>query len=507
MSALRRAVVCLLINAAGCGPAEDVEPLGPRAEVSREALATANDLYAQLRQLENLLPPVPASQTLAMGSWVPGGNFVGVGKTCRIVYPQKVMVCTPATATVNAINAVLRFEVPQGVQLTANGRTATAGFAGFVQLDVGDADTVSWTLRSGASSYSDTLLIARPAVNGMGAFTIAALPLTILYEPPQNAAQTNSASTSFANEQTVVNTLSSGSSTSRQPKWAEGEVAKQLGVKLAGKFPPTAAAYGVLQGIVAAWGSVTTTVTNDSEVTSEELLLVKVSESQAITTSAHLGPGRGDTIVYYRDARVAWGMDAGRVSLTLIDHGPLQMFSAETLKADLAALNAGATATASGLDADTLRELLVLDPLSGFSNSPHLPPLFGGVSLPASRFTKKSTVTINAAMYTLAMSHNVTTTDTLSQTITSTTVKDFHPGWLTLIGVGQNQAGKVTTRVTLGASRSVTLSQTKSATLSLAAAAAETYSVDVFYDNIMGTFLTRKPPPPPPVIVIGPGSK
>jgi len=59
-----------------------------------------DDLYAKLRQVEGVLPTPAAMENIAMGSWTPGGSFVGLGSTCTLVFaPVKRKVGTPPTTT------------------------------------------------------------------------------------------------------------------------------------------------------------------------------------------------------------------------------------------------------------------------------------------------------------------------------------------------------------------------------------------------------------------------
>ena len=504
MRSFRHAAALFALSAlatVGCAAAdESAAPPEPEGAVdtTKQKLA-ADNLYAKLRELEGVLPRPPASVTIPMGNWVGGGEFSGVAATCRIVYsPIKHRQCTPPTKTIYGISAVLTFDVPNGVTLTANGKTA-ASSGGRVTLDVGNADTVDWTLRSGSYSYTDKLILSRPEVGGVGAFTVAALPVTIVYEPPQNAARTNFASASFGDERTVVTTVSKGNSTTSTPVWVAGDAAKQFGVKLANFLPGGSTASAVLSGVLAAWDTVSPTTT--TETNTDHTLSIKVSSTQAISTGARLGPGRGDLIVFYKDARVAWGMAEGRVSLTLLDHGPLAMITVDTLRADLAAANAGQAAPVTGLDKGTLTSLINLDPMA----APRRPidTILGGVVLPTSRFTNDKQLIVNGASYTETLSHTITESDKTSTMTTTTTVKDANSGWLSLIGIGDPVDDKVTTKVSFGSSRTTSTSSTKTASLSLSAAASESYKVDVFYDKIFGTFLSRTPVAPPPVIFGG----
>lgn len=457
--------------------------------LTKPAQPGADDLYQKLRALEFAVPPIPAIQTVSMGSWVAGSNFVGTASTCSIVgFPVKHRQCIPPTVTINAINAVLTFSVPNGVTLTAAGRTVQSS-NGQATVDVGNADVVDWRLQSGAHSYADKVIIARPAVAGMGAFTIAALPISIIYEPPQNAAFTNSATIQFATESTVVDTISKSSGTTNTPTWAGGEAALMVGQKMASITPQTSAAWPLISGVISALSS-QPVETFASQVNTDRTLSVRMTDHQVVTTAAHSGPGRGDLIAFYRNARVIWGMDAGKVTLTLLDHGGLSMFSIDHLRADLAALARGQAAR-SGLDAPTITSLIALDPLA--QARPIMDTILSVPNLPPRRFAKKNTLNVNAARFTQTFTHSISQSDKASKLQTTTTVTDSHGGWLTLLGIGSQTGGKMTTQISLGSSRTTSDTQTKSASYSLEAGPNEAYTVEVYYDNIFGTFLMRAP--------------
>ncbi|RYG77443.1 MAG: hypothetical protein EON59_17240, partial [Alphaproteobacteria bacterium] len=301
-----------------------------------------------------------------MGSWVAGGNFVGTASSCSVTSsPVKGKICTPPTIPINAISAILKFNVPNGVTLTANG-TSVQSSNGQAIVNVGKADLVDWTLKSGAYSFSDKVLISRRDVAGLGAFTIAALPISIIYEPPQNAGRTNSANIQLTSESAVIDTISNGNSTTSTPTWAGGEAALMVGKKMASITPQTSAAWPLINGAISALSG-RPEVTDVVEVNADHTLTVKISDSQMVMTRPHSGPGHGDLIAFYKDARVIWGMDAGKVTLTLLDHHGLSVLSVDQLRTDIAALSNGGLAQ-SRLDVDTLKSLIALDPMA--SNSP-----------------------------------------------------------------------------------------------------------------------------------------
>src|SRR5262249_2773539 len=57
-----------------------------------------------------------------------------------------------------------------------------------LSVNVRRAKRVNWTLTAGTATVSDTLNINRPGVLGAGVFTLGALPISLLYEPPQTGA-------------------------------------------------------------------------------------------------------------------------------------------------------------------------------------------------------------------------------------------------------------------------------------------------------------------------------
>src|SRR6185369_13642599 len=68
---------------------------------------------------------------------------------------------------------------------------------------------VAWSVRStttaGTKSYRDTLQLRRPRIIGVGAFTIPALPVAVIYEPP--AVGGGSSSQTYTVESSVGNSV------------------------------------------------------------------------------------------------------------------------------------------------------------------------------------------------------------------------------------------------------------------------------------------------------------
>ncbi len=505
MHSLRSAAVFLVATLMACGPTpEGIDPeTGEGVEVAQQSLVV-DDLYSKLREVEGLLPQPLPTATVEVGTLNASGSWDGLSTTYSIdPFTHKPRAMTPIVS-IDGIDliAVFRSTTGGGLSVTANGQTVSSTTSS-VSVNLGRATRVTWTLNAGGWTRSDVFNVSRASVIGAGAFTVAALPISIVYEPPMNAAKTNVANIGFRQEMTTITTVSNGSGSSSTPKWATGIVMRDILDRLSKHWKPAAAVKTALSVGKTLMGSVDVSTTTGTTVNTDSTLGLTQVNSQSIQTNAKLGPGLGDIVVFYKDARVVWGMEQGEVTLTLVDHGPLAMVTIATLKTDLTAARAGQTAPVTGLDAPTLESLIKLDPMASLSTRPiHTGPIAigGGVTLPSSRFTKDTTLILNGTTFQNSVSHTITQTDKVSRLTTTTTVRNCHPGWLSLIGVGQTQAGTFTTSVSMGSSRTDAVSSTVSASFTLSAAAGESYSVDVNYDNVFGSFLTRFPPPPPIVI-------
>src|SRR6185436_2615740 len=82
----------------------------------------------------------------------------------------------------------------QSVHVSARGGGSAFARAGqtSISINVGRLRTVKWTIRSGTKLHRDELTIKRPRIIGVGAFTIPALPVAVVYDPPQDPERSNS---------------------------------------------------------------------------------------------------------------------------------------------------------------------------------------------------------------------------------------------------------------------------------------------------------------------------
>jgi len=128
---------------------------------------------------------------------------------------------------VNAFDIGLKFGVPNRGQapfeVTVNGvRTVVPPGQDSVTINVKNADTVAWSMKVGSMSgsccryFQDGLHIKRVHAGGL---TISVIPLGIVYEPPQDSSNKNTASYGGSTIIGTETSLSFGSvSTSSQPK-------------------------------------------------------------------------------------------------------------------------------------------------------------------------------------------------------------------------------------------------------------------------------------------------
>jgi hypothetical protein len=437
---------------------------------------------------------------------------------------------------------------PSGaVPVDISGSTATA--------NVGTAPAATWVIRSGTKSLTGTLVFDRPPNLGVGAFTIPALPVAIVYEPPPDAAQRNFAvyqtanatsttvTMSFGNDQGtsvpssfspltgLASTLSSGANA--LSAWGKaftagagggvtaatdaasvgseaitGAVAGAVataavaGPQLAALAAAVAATATVVQGLL---GSTTTTTSSDVDITQSSTLTITKGTTTTFSTGGRGlpnagGPGKGDMIYVLKGARLLWVAIPAGLSLTLLDWERDALLGVGELQS-----GGGAP---MGLPADTAAALLALDPF-----------VAGGptASLPANRFVLLTTREMDSAggREDYLVTSVVANEDTQAETDTSMTVTQDQAGWLAFLGVGVTDSN--TTKVSIQNSTSTTTATTATTTASLSLFSGATeppYDVEVYQDTVFGTFAFRRgtvddetkpvpvvssaPPEPPP---------
>jgi len=234
---------------------------------------------------------------------------------------------------------------------------------------------VDFTVSCGSVKFADRLYIDRPPIFGF--FTLEALPVAIVYEPPGPASEQTY--TTIQQVGTVLRSIASKTDT------GYGEIptrfseingyldsAKTVG-ELAAKVPnPYVAAAGkaVAEGagaLKSLIGNVEVDETIAHTVTDEHELSVQFVSGQSLGTNSHAGPGKGDVLHYLIKPVFGWLAvpaedDKIRITLALLGYRRTAAHDADTMRSGVLVEPR----------AEVLKQLLALDPLT--PESLEMPP-------------------------------------------------------------------------------------------------------------------------------------
>jgi hypothetical protein len=377
--------------------------------------------------------------------------------------------------------------VVNGVTVSAPSTQAT------VSVSIWDAAMVTWSVQAGAKSYKDTLKIQRPkgAVGfGVGAFTIPVLPVSIIYAPPADSLSKSAAT--YIQGQTLGTTVTTsfGTDTSKTVPDAQTEygrlgdfqagldtLSQFLGV-LVGANAADTAAYGAASKIVgdisSQLGKFTSNVQTGISDLNESQLTVTQTTTNTLSTIANAGgPGSGDLVHFYKNVRMAWSFLNGQFRLTPLGFVET-VFPAGGILTNLGSL---------GISAADAQLLLDLDPFAA-----------GGpqAALPADRFTFQETWEYGFGTV-IAQQVSVTrdTKDTTTEKNYTTTTNEWDPGPIfKLLGFGE----KDQTTVTLSNATGTDVSSVITLNANLVSGPQDHFVVNIWYDNLFGTFAFQQSP-------------
>lgn len=388
---------------------------------------------------------------------------------------------------VNAVNFNLVFKVSnrQGVFRVkiANVWHDAAPGANRIVIGVGRSTDISWTLQSGSRVMSDKFVIDRPPVVGAGAFTIPALPVTVIYEPPQDLNRQNTASytTTVSLGSTTVLTHVADSSTTKSidvvwdPLSQFSSQVKTMSDMLS-DAPGTVAKgiAGGMKAINAALGQATRTQTDGTIDVTTGALALNLSASEQILPAAHLGPGHGDLIVFLKNAKVVWLANETSVHLFLLDYEREAIAQVDYLSANVN------KPEETKLSSETVSALLALD---WFLRPGPTPP---------QQYFVKGYEMMGGSQVDYNMERIITKADTAAHTDYSIFIDDYKEGLLRSVfgldvGPAETKTVKFTAQETK--SRLVQTGHSVKASLSLFAAVGEKYAVDVYHDPVFGAFV------------------
>jgi hypothetical protein len=383
------------------------------------------------------------------------------------------------------------------------------------------------------------LMILRPPVLGMGAFLIPALPMTIVYAPPQGKLKKNTMT--YSDTVTLTRTVSSSISNSTETKTAQAFSAADLIGKVAGAIAAVAAVVGTGgadagadAGLAGALGSVVTSlvgtnggakdandstadvtqlITNELQLVSgilnavadpntsndgtisnasDNSLTLSVSNMSLFGSAAGLGPGVGDRIVYMKNVRVVWVAVNGQVGINVLGFDAIGANAVNDLQQELASLQNGGSPRL-GLDLATIQELLNYDPLT--AKRSRILTALGAPLVGAPRFVPAnppertgSGTTTDGDQFQVSFDTATELKQTTSHVQTSIT--DAKPGWVSVLFGDPNVETTTTTTFTTSQSIDTRSEDKLTSTLTMNSEGVDDpYDIRIFYDCTFGTYL------------------
>jgi hypothetical protein len=500
-----------------------------REEMCAMADLTPDDLYAAIKQWEGTFPLPAPYVTVDVGTFdAAAGTFTGLKTTVEfdpepIEHQPGQHPVNPAPryagvrwveVTINAqwqrtITSVPAPKVPLApVQLnfsvantsaawsvTVNGKTTTVP-SGQTTLNVGiwDLDHAAWTVQAGASSYHDTLRIQRPGpIPATGGFTIPIIPVSIIYAPPADSLKLSTGS--YGAGDTVGTTMSYEFSTDTSdtvpttiPQFAGASLLKGYLTLMSKVLGDSTDEGKVLAGISDQIGTLSSsTTTGDIESYASQITVTDTSSTTFTTNTAGGGPGAGDEIAYLKNVMIIWMYYEGQLQLVPISATGVTV-TAQHLQGN-----------PEGISADDQARLLALDPF-----------VAGGpfAALPADRFIVPDGVSPHVEYgggltvdhkYSVTRSTVTTTTDKKYTTDTSS----WEPGpVLKMLGFGDR------TQVTASQTNATgdQVSSTVTLDANLAAGPDDYFAVNIWFDQLFGTWAFQQVPVAPTPLLSGSGA-
>lgn len=404
-----------------------------------------------------------------------------------------------------------------------------------VQAATIDPAITSFELKINAAGQDQSifLFILRAPVLGVGAFTIPALPVTLMYAPPQGKLLQNY--TQYTEEVSITRTIASSFASSTATKAVQAYSVGDLLGKAAGLIADAVAVVTAVNGAASGSGagagsgtsgsggsgpgdsgggfksaqavvkfvsdlaaglsdSTTETDTTTLTVEDDNSVSVTYSSSESFGTPAGAGPGIGDRFLYLKNVRALWMALNGEVGIHILGWEETRKDTAQTLIADQQALTTGGPAV-TGLDATTLGKLLALDPFCVYKYEPFSS---AGPLIAPPRFVLAEPTTGGTGTSPMgdivSKTYEMTAEDKGTQTQIKTTATDFKPGWLNVI-LGEDNTETATT-FTMSISQlsdAKTDEEITEAVYYFSDGPDDTYEVSVYYDRLFEPLLFIDP--------------
>lgn len=383
-----------------------------------------------------------------------------------------------------------------------------------------------------------SFFVLRPPVVGMGAFTIPALPMAIIYAPPQGKQLKNVAT--YSDTETITRTVTSSITSSTNTKTVQAFSAADLIGKVAGAITAVAAVVGTggagaaggasVAGALSELGSAlfgkakdandstvdatkqtsselslmadilngidASAAPSDSSVTTNEddhSLTLALSTMSQYQSAASLGPGLGDRIVYLKNLKVVWMAVNGEVGIVVLGYGGTGSNATADLAEERQRLKAGGPGTL-GFDVAAINALLAQDPMA-----PPAHPIIDGQLRPpaiaAPRFVpadppERSGTSTGPSGDQFSVTYDSTVEDKQVTTTSHAHVEDTKPGWLAVV-FGADDNVETTTTTTFTTSHTVDTKDEVKLTSSVtffSQGLDDEYDSKNFYDYAFGTY-------------------
>jgi hypothetical protein len=427
-----------------------------------------------------------------------GATYVSIDvseqwKSTTTITPAPEVPLAPVTLQFSITN----FAAGWSVTVNAVTTSVPAGQAS-VSISIWDATAATWSIEAGGRTHGDRLMIQRAAgTMGViaGAFTIPALPVTIVYAPPKDSLGKSFAS--YTQGQTIGTTITTtfgteSSTTSPNMQNAYGTAQEYTdAVTVAGQalglagtgFASESKALG---DIASELGKFSSTTTKDLSQTTDNSLTFTQTITQGLeTVPQEGGPGAGDVIMFARNVLMAW-IGTGTQLLLF----PFSFDVVDSSAAGLQTNPAGLLIT----QADA-QFLLSFDPFAG-----------GGAfaAVDPTRFQLQESLQYAFGVevpLTETVTRGSSTTTTNKSVTTETNEWDAGP-LFQMLGLG----GKTSTSVTTGSATGSSVSSTVTIAGTLFAGPTDNFIVNIYYDTTFGTFAFQQEQPAATPVLSGSGT-
>jgi len=449
--------------------------------------------FDRLKSLEGRIPLPTPSATLRVGPFAAGESRSRALPRDRMEDPR--LVNRDFRLAADAVTVILQFSTDQRTgpfTVTVDGkRHSTSATGTTISVNVGRAARMSYSVTSGTTTYKGSISITRPPIIGAGVFTIKALPVALIYAPPQTHPDKPNVVTyrSITSVGTTTGfTFSEDSATTRPETPSQfADVGTAQGIlnaaSSAAKLIPKAgsAISSALSAFSSGLGSASASSTAGKATVRNNQLTLEQAIGNTFSSTVGLGPGDGDRIVFLRNARLMWVVDGSGVHLAFIGAdnqavegiGLLRKAAAGQLPAaDMAALP----------DIATIQDLLKLDPFVASGSRPVLPP---------DRFVYVDSYTGSGTgpegdEY--LFEYRLSAADSFAKTSYSIRTEDFRSGFLSFLGLGVTESKSTKTTISHTSMAATTNSASIATNGRFHAAPNQRYAVEAYYDRAFGTF-------------------